>query len=169
MFDLIGPRASHKKDAQQYHHIAYSEYINSKRKLYPAYREKYCCIKCFVGYVAIQQQSRFTFSYSTARQAMVNIMLASKPRQRDQENGIETGNLERGRRKGIPPQGNERSRGTGLACQNRVENSSRCIFWCAIALGALLKGSPLSFVSFPVLHTYEARCSLSTQLTLTLP
>lgn len=87
---------------------------------------------------------------SAARQAMVNIMLGdAKVPQRCDVYGVGTGLFAGQEQKRAPLRGQDGGWGQGLADHDRAENSSTCIFWSSIALGALLQGRSLMFVSPP--------------------
>ena len=82
---------------------------------------------------------------------MVNIMLGgSKVQRRHIICGVGVGNLnEQEQIRAVLQHGQEGRWGQELAHEDRAENSSKCIFWAAIALGALLQGRSLAFVSPP--------------------
>lgn len=52
-----------------------------------------------------------------------------------------------------PQQGHDEGWGHVLACHDRIDYPSTCIFWCAIALGALVQGRSSGFVSDLLLNT----------------
>lgn len=88
--------------------------------------------------------------HSTARQAMVNIMLGgANGQQRYGVGGVGAGNIAGQGYRGAPQQGQAGRWGQGLAHHDREGNASKCIFWSAIAIGSLLRGRSLEFVSPP--------------------
>lgn len=86
------------------------------------------------------------------RQAMVNIMLGSMPLQRQEQPRGGAGGPAGREQAGIPQQDQEGGLGRVLACQDTTDYPAKCIFWCAIALGALVQGCSLVFVSNSVLE-----------------
>lgn len=82
---------------------------------------------------------------------MVKIMLGSMPQQRQEMLRAEESGLPGGEQAGLPQQGQHGGWGRVLTCQDRTDYPSKCIFWCAIALGALVQGCPSGFVSISVL------------------
>lgn len=81
---------------------------------------------------------------------MVNIMLGgAEVQQSHKVCGAGTGNLAGQEQKRAPQHRQEEGWGQRLAYHDRAGNSSKCIFWSAIALGALLQGCSLAFVSPP--------------------
>lgn len=84
---------------------------------------------------------------------MVNIMLGSMPQQRQKRFPVRAGGLARGEQAKFPQQGQEGGLGQMLASQENSHYPSKCIFWCAIALGALIRGCSSDFVSYPLLDT----------------
>lgn len=52
-----------------------------------------------------------------------------------------------GPRNGEVLEGEEQALNGTLTCRTESSDPSKCIMWCAIALGALVQGSPLEYVS----------------------
>lgn len=85
-----------------------------------------------------------------ARQAMVNIMLGvTSVQQSYGVDGVGAGSFAGQEQRGGSQQGQKGGWGQVLAYPDRAGNASKCIFWSAIALGALLQGRSLEFVSSP--------------------
>lgn len=80
------------------------------------------------------------------RQAVVQIMLGPNPQQR--HDGFRAGPmLAEGEEGEFHPDGERGGGGQALAHQESTSCPSKCILWCAIALGALVQGCSLEYVS----------------------
>lgn len=80
---------------------------------------------------------------------MVKIMLDTTPQHdQDMTDGVD-GSLVSLEDRGFPQKDAGLRWGQSLADQGRSNDPSRCILWCAIALGALVQGCSLEFVSRP--------------------
>lgn len=103
-----------------------------------------------------------SLSRSIVRDAMVEIMLGAMapPRQQQQQlilggrGGAEQAHSVARERPGLEFGGHEcyeggeteRDWGGGVVGRASPDNPARCIMWCAIALGALVRGSPIEYV-----------------------
>ena len=81
------------------------------------------------------------------REVMVKIMLESRPHQRQQRFRAGRSNFAGGQEEEVHREMETGGAGQVLAYQQQGGDSSTCIFWCTIALGALVQGCPLEFVS----------------------
>eukprot|EP00904_Undaria_pinnatifida_P005103 jgi/Undpi1/1722/HiC_scaffold_11.g05112.m1 len=80
------------------------------------------------------------------RQAVVQIMLGPNPQQR--HDGFRAGPmLAEGEEGEFHPEGERGGWGQALAHQESTSCPSKCILWCAIALGALVQGCSLEYVT----------------------
>lgn len=86
------------------------------------------------------------------RQAVVKIMLGSM-QQRQERFCIGAGDLAEGEEVEFLQESEKGGWGQSLACQDKTSCPSKCILWCAIALGALVQGCSLEYVSRPLLDT----------------
>lgn len=84
---------------------------------------------------------------SMVRQAMVTIMLGSLPRQRQERFSHGTDGTVGRAQASFPQQDQDGGWHKMLACQDRTGYPLKCIFWCTIALGALVQGCASDFVS----------------------
>lgn len=101
--------------------------------------------------------SAFRLSQSIVRHAMVEIMMeAVAPRQNFQNRYPSFGNGGLAMGEEAPEgaavgtrlaEGEEEGWGRTLFCRDVPDNPAKCMMWCAIALGALMRGSPVEFVS----------------------
>lgn len=83
------------------------------------------------------------------RQAVVKIMVGSmqQQQQRQERFRIGAGGLAEGEEGDFLQEGEEGGWGQAVACQETTSCPSKCILWCAVALGALVQGCSLEFVS----------------------
>lgn len=94
---------------------------------------------------------------STVRSAMVEIMMGAVPPQQRYEHQREHhgigewamgGEAFQGAAAGTRLAGGDEEGWNGASVWRGVpDNPAKCIMWCAIALGALMRGSPVEFVS----------------------
>lgn len=81
------------------------------------------------------------------RQAMVEIMLGANLSLRQESVWVGAGSLAGGNEGGSPHKSEEWGWGQTFTDQDGLGDPPKCTLWCAIALGALLQGCPLDFVS----------------------
>lgn len=85
------------------------------------------------------------------REAMFNVMLGSMSRKRQERVHVGGGSFAGGQE--VLRGGEGGGAGQALAYRPKEGDPSTCILWCTIALGALVQGCPLEFVSFCLLYT----------------
>ena len=73
--------------------------------------------------------------------------------QRQERFRIGAGDLAEGDEGEFLQESEEGGWGQSLACQDTTSCPSKCILWCAIALGALVQGCSLEYVSRPLLDS----------------
>ena len=96
---------------------------------------------------------------------MVNVMLNSMPQELQERLRGGAGGLAGTEQAGFPQQCQEGGGDKVLECQDRTHYPYKCIFWCAIALGALLQGCSSPFVSNPLLGTKPIADAVVSQCT----
>lgn len=107
-----------------------------------------------MGYwLSVQHDKPMLFVRGPVRQAMVNLVLASTPQQRQEIFRAGAGDLSRREYSKFPRQGYEEDRNQMLEPQNRTQYPSKCMFWCVIALGALEQGLTSQFVNYILFDT----------------
>ena len=87
------------------------------------------------------------------REAMVKIMLGSRLHQRKREFRAGRSSFAEGQERDVVREIETGGAGQALAYRQQAGDASTCIFWCTIALGALVQGCPLEFVSCRRLNT----------------